>query len=263
MPTTPLDALPIWAVYLLLVVLGFLVIEAGYRLGRYWTSRRREPEKPKENIDALMGATLALLAFLLVFMIGIASNRFDHRRQLVVQEANAIGTTYLRAGYLEEPFRTEVRNRLREYVDVRIKAASDPANLAQYRERAEVLLVELWDQAEALARAHPDFQMAALFIESVNSVIDLHTERMVAVALRISPGSWLAILAVASLALAMVGLDIGVSDRYNPLAQLVLVLVFAAVLLLIVDLDRPLEGLLQVGQQALIDLQQQIQVIGP
>ena len=263
MPTTPLDALPIWAVYLLLVLLGFLAIEAGYRIGRYWVKRGQGPERPKENIDALMGSTLALLAFLLVFMIGIATNRYDRRRELVVREANAIGTTYLRAGYLDEPYRTDLRERLREYTGIRLAAAADAGNLDPHRSRADALLVELWGQAEALARAYPDSEMAALFIESLNSVIDLHAERMVVVAMRIALGSWLAVLFVAFLALGMVGLDIGLSDRYNPLAQLVIVLVFAAVLLLIVDLDRPREGLLQVGQQALIDLQQQIQAIGP
>ena len=68
---------------------------------------------------------------------------------------------------------------------------------------------------------------------------------------------------VAFLTLALVGLDNGLSEKNNPVAQLVLVLVFAAVLYLIVDLDRPQEGFLQVGQQALIDLQPQLLITGP
>jgi hypothetical protein len=79
-----------------------LVIEAGLRLGRYWTKRRKELER-QGDIDTLVGSTLALVAFLLVFMIGIATDRYENRRRLVIAEANAIGTTYLRAGYLDEP----------------------------------------------------------------------------------------------------------------------------------------------------------------
>jgi hypothetical protein len=137
MTTLALDVLPIWAVYLLVVLLGLLVVEAGFRLGRNWKQRKGQ-EKP-ENVGAMVGATLALLAFLLVFMIGIASNRFDNRRQLVIKEANAIGTTYLRAGYLEEPDRTEIRNLLREYVDIRLVAATDPTALPQVISRSEAI----------------------------------------------------------------------------------------------------------------------------
>ena len=112
MPTQPLDVLPIWVVYLLTVTIGLLVVEVGIRLGRYWAKRRWETEGKREDIGDLVGAALTLLAFLLVFMIGIASNRFDTRRQVIVAEANAIGTTYLRAGYLDEPDRTEIRGAL-------------------------------------------------------------------------------------------------------------------------------------------------------
>jgi hypothetical protein len=268
MATRPLDALPLWAVYLLLVLIGFLSVEAGVFLGRR-LARRREAQrpqaqdKPKENIDALMGAALSLLAFLLVFMMGIGVNRYDNRRRLVVAEANAVGTTYLRAGYLDEPYRSDVRGLLAEYVDVRLRAAKDPANFDQYRDRSQAILDQLWGQSEALARGHPESEMVGLFITSVNSVIDLHAERAVAVSLRFGASSWLALFAVAFLALAFVGFDLGLSDRRNPLAELVLVLMFSAVLLLIVDVDRPLEGLVQVGQQALIDLQQQIRASGP
>ena len=133
MPTQPLDVLPIWAVYLFTVIIGLLVIEAGIRLGRYWAKRRWETEGKREDIGDLVSAALTLLAFLLVFMIGIASNRFDTRRQLVVAEANAIGTTYLRAGYLDEPDRAAIRVLMREYLELRLDAAADPTKLPQSR----------------------------------------------------------------------------------------------------------------------------------
>jgi hypothetical protein len=263
MPTQPLDVLPIWAVYLLTVIMGLLVVEAGIRLGRYWAKRRKEKEGKREDIGDLVGAALTLLAFLLVFMIGIASNRFDTRRQLVVNEANAIGTAYLRAGYLDEPDRTAIRVLLREYLDLRLDAATDPTKLPQSRARTEAILTELWTRAEAVARTNPDSELGVNFIEALNTVIDLHMERIVAVFNRIPLSNWLAVFAVAFLTLAMVGFNNGLTENCNPVAQLGLVLIFAAVLLLIVDVDRPQEGLLQISQQALMDLQQQLQVTGP
>lgn len=261
MPTQPLDILPIWAVYVVTVVAGLLVVEAGFRLGRYMN--KRHGYEKHENVGSLVGATLALLAFLLVFMIGIASNRFDTRRQLVVAEANAIGTLYLRAGYLDEPDRTDIRNWLREYVDIRLAAAVDPTQLPQVRTRSEAIQAEMWTRAEALARAQPNSDMGAIFVEALNSVIDLHGERVVAVYNRIPLNIWLAIYFVAFLTLAMVGFNNGLGGSRNFIVQLVLILVFAAVILLIVDLDRPQEGLLQVSQQPLIDLQQQLHNVGP
>jgi hypothetical protein len=114
-----------------------------------------------------------------------------------------------------------------------------------------------------MARAHPDSDMGAIFIESLNEVIDLHTERVVAVFNRISTGLWLGIFFVALLTLAMVGFSNGLSESRNFIAQLALVLVFAAVILLIVDLDRAGEGFMQVNQQAMIDLQRQLRVTSP
>src|SRR4051794_11822881 len=96
----PLDALPIWAVYVLTVLIAVLMAEVGYRLGSWWHKRSEKDEPNKEGVvGALVGATLAMLAFLIVFVNGFAAERFDARRHLVLEEANAIGTTYLRAGF--------------------------------------------------------------------------------------------------------------------------------------------------------------------
>ncbi len=256
MPTHPLDVLPIWAVYLLTVGVGLAAVEAGFYLGRYW--QKRSGYQKSESIGALVGATLGLFAFLLVFIIGIASNRFDNRRELVLAEGNAVGTLYLRAGILDEPDRTDIRNWLREYVDIRLGAAANPTHIPKARARSEAIHTEMWSRVEALARAHPDSVMVALFIEALNDVIDLHESRIVAVFNRIPVNIWSAIFFVALITLFMVGFNHGLSESQNFVAQLALILVFAAVILLITDLDRPGEGFLRVSQQALSDLQRQL-----
>ena len=97
----PLDYLPLWALFLVTVVAALLLIELGYRFGRY---RLRSTEAEKEALAGTMvGAILGLLGFMLAFTFGLAANRFHDRRQLVVGEANAIGQTYLRAMMLAEP----------------------------------------------------------------------------------------------------------------------------------------------------------------
>jgi len=262
MSDQPLDALPIWGVYIAIVLVALLAVEVGFQLGRYW---QQHTEQEKESaVGALVGATLGLLAFLLVFLSGGATNRFDARRQLVVTEANAIGTTYLRTGYLDEPYRTDIRQFLHEYVDIRLEAVTDPDTTAYALARSEEIHTELWNRAEVIAvTASPNSDMVALFIESLNEVIDVHTERIVVGFFRIPLNIWLAVYFIALLTMAMVGFQNGVTGNRAFVTQLVMILAFAGVILLIVDLDRPQEGFIQVSQQALIDLQRQLHATGP
>ena len=97
----PLDLLPIWSVYILTLLIFFLAAEAGFRLGK--PVQKRWPDKSEAGVGAMVGAALAILGFLLAFVTSIAIGNFNQRRQLVVSEANAIGTTYLRAGFLADP----------------------------------------------------------------------------------------------------------------------------------------------------------------
>jgi hypothetical protein len=96
------DAMPLWTLYILSVLIALLSIEVGWRLGDY---RRTAGEDKKAPISAAIGATLGLLAFLLAFTFGMSRSRFDNRKQVVLDEANAIGTTYLRADFLPEASR--------------------------------------------------------------------------------------------------------------------------------------------------------------
>ena len=95
-----LDALPLFGLFIFILLVVLLSVECGYRLGKY---RRSRSEQEKEApVGTMVGATLGLLAFILAFTFGLAAARFDARRQVLLDEANAIGTTYLRAGILPE-----------------------------------------------------------------------------------------------------------------------------------------------------------------
>lgn len=250
----PLDMLPLWAVYILTVVVFLLAAEGGYRLSK--AMQRRRPDRAEASVGVLNGATLALLAFLLAFVTGSALNVLSARRQAVVAEANAIGTTYLRAGYLPDPYAAESRQLLREYVDQRL-AARDITKTAQAIARSEEIHNELWTRAEAVAQESPS-PTTALYIASLNEVIDLHTERInVALVVRLPWGILLSLFLIAILSLALVGLHAGYAESRNLIALVTLVLVLAVVFLLIVDMERGQQGMLRVSNQSLIDLQRQ------
>jgi hypothetical protein len=261
-PTKAIDFLPLWAVFAGTVLVALLAVEMGFRLGRSWQTRTHdEKEGP---VGAMTAATLGLLAFLLAFITGMAVDRFDNRRALVIEEANAIGTTFLRAGFLDEPTRNEARSLLAEYVDTRLAPVYDIAVLDQARARSEQIQTTLWLQIEPEARERLQAPGIELYVDALNTMIDTHTKRIVAVTGSRIPGEiWIGIYSVAALAMLLLGLQTSYGERRNWLGFLVLVSVFAVVLTLIVDLDRPMEGLMTVSQQAMIDLQAQIRTFTP
>lgn len=253
----PLDALPLWALFLAILLLVLLSVEGGYRLGQY--RRSRSDEEKEAPVGTMVGATLGLLAFLLAFTFGLAAERFDARRRVVLDEANAIGTTYLRAGMLPDR-RDAVRALLGDYVDTRLEAVLS-GNVAEGIRKSEQLHEQLWAQATAVAESNPTSIIVGLFVQSLNEVIDLHAKRVAAGLRSRIPGMiWVTLFAVAILSFAAMGYHAGLSRTRRSVAELAVAFTFAAVIGLIADLDRPQEGLLKVSQQALIDLQQSMQV---
>ena len=252
----PLDALPLWGLFAGIVVVILLAIEGGYRLGRW---RRQHTDQEKEApVGTAVAAALALLAFLMAFTFGSAATRHEARRGILLDEVNAIRTTYLRTGFLPEPHRTTIRRLLREYVDIRLAAVED-GDLKGGIERSEELHGRLWSQVVAVAEKDPHSITIGLFIQSVNELIDLHAKRVSAVRRsRIPVTIWGALFAVSLLSLGTMGYHSGLSRTRRSPASLAVVVSFAVTIWLIADLDRPQEGLIRVSQQPMIDLRNSI-----
>jgi hypothetical protein len=259
----PLDIVPIWVLFLAVCVVAGLALEGGYRLGRW--RHARAPEEKETPVGAMVGSILGLLAFLLAFTFGLAATRFDARREVVLEEANAIGTTYLRARLLPEPQRTEATSLLREYVDARlpdIRQGNPSEIIAKVVARSEELQEQLWSQAVAAAEKNAT-PITGLFVQSLNETIDVHAKRLlVDQRSRIPISIWAGLFGLALLGMAAVGYQAGLSATRRSPAELGVVLAFAGVLFLIADLDRGHEGFLKVSQQPLIDLQRSMQATG-
>jgi hypothetical protein len=147
-----LDSIPEFVIFVLIFLAMLVAFEIGFRVG-VWRERRN-PDEKEGPTGTLVGSLLALMAFLLAITMGMASDRFDTRRGLVQQEANSIGTTYLRAGYLPQQQSDAIREILREYVPLRIPpatAAQLQANIAQSND----LMNQAWTITEDLIRADP------------------------------------------------------------------------------------------------------------
>lgn len=252
-----LDGVPLWCIFSLAVLISLLAIESGYRLGR-WRHEHAAGEKDAPT-GAMVGAVLALLAFMLAFTFSLAASRFDARRMTILEESNAIGTAYLRTRLLPVPERNETASLLREYVDVRISSV-EQRKIAEGVARSEELHEELWSRAMTAAEKNPNSIMTGLFIQSLNDVIDLHSKRLlIGVRSRVPQIIWIGLLSLSLIGMASIGYQAGLSLTRRSPAMLFLAVAFAGVLYLIVDLDRVGDGFLKVSQQSMADLQKTMQ----
>ena len=244
------EGLPLWVLLPSTLLLALLSVEGGFRFGRHRSHRSPDREGP---LASMVAATLGLVGFLLAFSFGLASSRFDARRELFLEEVNAIETTYLRAQLLPEPERTETRDLLRQYVDIRIEAVR-PEDIPRAILQSVSLHDALWSLAVA-ANDKTSSPVFGLFIQSLNDVINLHSKRVVAgLRSRIPSIIWLVLYSTVALAMLLMGYHLGLKNRNRSIAIPAFALAFSVVLLLIADLDRPLEGLIKVNQEAIQDL---------
>lgn len=244
------DTIPFWVLYILSVVIVLLSIELGWRLGDY--RRRQNEEENSAPISAPVGATLGLLAFLLAFTFGMAGSRYDTRKQIVLQEANAIGTTYLRTDFLPEKLGDEARNLLRKYTVLRSGGAASymsPEGMA----KSAALQDQLWVIANS-AQQNSNTVSTGLFIQSLNDLIDLDAIRITANRNRIPDTIWLMLGIVTIFSMAAIGYEFGLTGVRSWAVMILLGIVFTTVIMLIADLDRPQAGLVQVSQQPLLEL---------
>lgn len=254
---TLLDNFPIWAVYVGLVVIVVVAAEVGFRVGIWMQDRSDKPGEGKMT-GAVVGGMLGLMAFMMAFTIGIVINQQGDRKAMVVEEANAIGTAWLRAGFLEEPDLSAVRPLLVEYTEIRIAAANDPSQFDTVVTRSEEIHNDLWAIMEDNVRRGNESAIMGLTVDSINDVIDVHSERLFVANLRLPRLLGILLLLATVLSFMLVGVASSADRKRDTSAMIIFALVFVAVLIVIIDLDRPQEGLLTVPQTAMTDLLRQI-----
>jgi len=251
-----LDSLSIISVYAGTVVFILISFEVGYQIGKY--ARLHYCDKGDTSQGAIMGGVLAMLAFVLALTFSMAASRFDHRKQNLLGEVNAIHTAYLRTDLLAQPHRTEVRRLLREYVDMRL-AGIEKAKRDMAINRSLELHQLLWSEVVAAAENSPT-RLNALMVQSINEIIDIHEKRITAVLReRIPANIWLTLYAITAFGMITMGSQSGLATSRRSIQVIPTVLAFSALITLVVDLDRPADlGLIKVSQQAMFDLQNNI-----
>ena len=238
-----------WLLFVILVGLLSGAAAVGYRVAA--ATRINDIGHLHEQITGLRDGLFVLEGLLLGFTIAMVLPRFDHRRDLVVEEASAIRTTVLRADVLPEPQRGKTLELLRQYIAVRKDFANvgliNPVALARNTERSIALQDELWRQASAIAQQNQTVLMSS-YMTSLNQMIGVSEEQLAYLEHRVPTEVWVIIIVVGAFQSFVAGYNL--KQRFW-LSMVITPVVVALVVTVIVDLDSPRSGFIHIEQNSM------------
>jgi hypothetical protein len=242
-----------WALVLLVFGIIFVPTTAGLLAGRRLHHRS---ESLREPVAASQAAVLGFMALILAFGLSLAVGRYQDRRAAVVNQANAIGTTYLRAQLLAEPVRSPSLALLVSYTNVSIRIADNVPGSAPFNRavaEGDQLQRQMWSLAGQAIDAAPLASAPRLYIESLNPMIDSQSTWTSALTNRVPTAVLVLELVGAAVALTLLAFYLGLSNR-GVVSVLIASSLISLVLLVTFDLDRPTRGLIRVPDTALTTL---------
>ena len=229
------------------------------RLQQRHGNGRKQSDHSQENY--LVGSMLGLLALLLAFSFSLAVQRYEERRNLVIEEANAIGTSYLRSQLLDEPHRSRLSKLLIDYTDIRIKLGTASGDQKADLARNDRLLTEIWAAViSARDSANSHGTSTAIYI-TFNELIDLDSERKVARQLRVPVAVLLLLYAFLGLTAAVLGYVL--EERRAWIGAIFLFVLLALYVGIIIDLNRPTSGNIRESQDPMLMLRQSLKAQPP
>ncbi len=242
---------PLWLIFLVSVVAVLGVAAAGRAFGV------RAREHNAQNVSMLQSAAVGLLSLMIGFTFSMALSRSDARRVAVVEEANAIGTTALRARLLPSPHNTESLKLLRDYVQIRLDLAQRPASPAETKgaiDRSNVIQEALWQEVKAVAATDRTIVPTGLYMQTLNDMIDDHERRVVAAFNHLPGEVMLMLYGLALFTGAIWGYAAGLEPKRSAFPVYTMGVIVCAVILMVQDIDRPTSGFVTLSQQPIIDV---------
>jgi hypothetical protein len=236
-------------------------LEIGYRIGR--NKSKKTHELAYEGTGTIEAALFALLGLLLGFSFAGATSRLESRHQLIVREANAIGTAYLRLGLLPASDQPEIRHLFRDYLDARVRAYEKSANREpawQDFVRASDIQQQIWSQALAATRADNSNNAARLLLPALNEMIDIATSRALARELHLPALMFYLLISIALLTALLAGYAMSKRQSRSWLHILLYAAIVSITICAIFDFDNPRYGLIKVdaADKALLRLHDSI-----
>ena len=244
----------LWIVGLTVFILMVTVRSLAERI------RRRRSSAVGEGVSQageglIATAVVGLLSLLVAFTFSLALSRHELRRTLVVEEANAIALGYMRAQLLDQPYRSDISNIIVSYAQVRRVSAElwGPAQLAAQK-HSEALQVPLWQRTAAAARASQTPALANALVQSITRMIEVEAQRKAALDARIPPAVLLALMAYAVCVAGILGYVAAGAHGHRSHISWVMFMLIALAFSIILDLDRPGDGLIVVSEANMNDM---------
>jgi hypothetical protein len=236
---------------ILAMLIGWVVRR---RLSRSSVGKANSDDKDDSGQSIVISAVMGSLALLFAFTFAIALDRFDARRSNVLYEANAVGTTYLRAQLLEEPHRSRISKLLVDYTDGRIALAGTPQGTAQAAllRSNDQLLADLWTATVAAFPSMRPYNYSVSFLETMNNLIDMDAMRKAGRQAHVPPAVFLVLFLYQFVAAGVV--SYAVVSRESRRTALLLFLLLSTLLVLIIDIDRPMTGQIVESQEPMLQL---------
>jgi hypothetical protein len=235
----------------------FGVLMASARLGYFAGQRARDDEMERSRAGTWQTALLALDGLLIGFTFSMAEARFDARKQLVLAEANAIGTAYLRTQIVDDASGEPLRALFRQYVDLRLQfldAGPERRRIAEILRRSSVTEDQIWSRVSAVGRAQPQSLMASLFVQATNDMFDAAAAHVAAVESPLPLTVFAVLVLATAAAMASIGFSCGLEKRASAHGMIVLPVLLGIVVLLVFDLANPRLGFMRVHDPILLQL---------
>ncbi len=244
------------AIVAVLFILIVSLNEAGFRIGRFVQSRT--DNEVKSLTGSIQASILGLLALLLGFTFSMSMQRYDNRSMALIDEANAIGTAILRIQLLPENYRVEADSLFREYIGLRVDIGqldlTKTAERKAYNEKLANMQNKLWALAISATEVDPRPVTTGAFATSLNEVIDSQGRRNALLQMQVPEVVLILLFIVFISSGGIMGYSAGLSGK-RMFAPIVLVsLLITLIVFIIIDLDRPKRGLIQVNQSVMIEL---------
>lgn len=244
---------------LVLIVILPMASELGYKLGR--RKRASGDETAKSHATTWQAAVLALAGLLIGFTFAMAAAKYDARKQIMIDESNAIGTTILRTRVLDEPQGEELRGLLRQYVDARlalVDAGADRRQIDESLRASDRLEERIWSRVAAAGHAEPHSIPTGLLMQSANEMIDVAAKHLFSLENPVPPTVFLVVILVSAIAMVSIGYTCGLSGTRLAFGMLVMPLLLASVIALVFDIAHPRLGIVRVHHQSLLRLKQSL-----
>ena len=242
---------------ILVFVLSFVVLWLFAQIGVFFRTRLRPlAEDERQDFGVVLAATMTLLGLLIGFSFSMAISRYDQRKNYEAEEANAIGTEYVRADLLPEADATKVRGLLKKYLDQRVLfyETRDEQQLGRINGQTTQLQIELWSVVRAAAAKQPTYPVG-LAVSGMNDVLNSEGYTQAAWWYRLPVAAWAFMAAIALFSTLLIGYS---SHRRGITVFLVLPLAVSISFFLIADIESPRHGLIRVVPQNLIRLSQSL-----